>query len=576
MSIYVTFSSIADPVAARRKPSRWSEMRPVVRLFSRPWESGVIWPTMDNPASPRGHQVRQILASRGLSLYRVSERSAEIFGRSSLFYVPHSLYSDGGDPSLIPTFHQVLALSHISDYRLSDWLAAFGFDLDLIPRLRLLVPRKRTTLLDSRIYDSHAWIPWFADRGGIVPPPAIAPLGQLLARVEPVRAMDLLARGEKRFLYGKVGEEDVYAFPHLAPGSIVRIDPNRSEEMSPTMGPPSERRLFFVEHDFGYSCSQLVMLARDRVVLHSPEFPCTQIELILGRDARILGRIDAEIRPVAAHGRSRAAARPVVPPERHSPGSPHLKIDLKDLLQSSRLRAGLSFREASSMSRWIANLLADDSYFAATSTLSDYETLAAPPRHIQKVITLCVLYSIDFHEFLGASGLPLDREGREPMPDKLVPREVPGRGSRPGSAVEHESFAGPGGFLDVLIRRWEEIPLFLRHALGELTTLKQVSLSDIFWVGGDEAPIHPWLDRASLVAINRRIKRPAQWKTLFDQPLYLVLKRDGGYLCGCCALDEDELVVHLYPGMPLGALRFRNGIDAEVIGQVTTILRRLV
>ena len=48
------------------------------------------------------------------------------------------------------------------------------------------------------------------------------------------------------------------------------------------------------------------------------------------------------------------------------------------------------------MSRSIANLLADDSYFAATSTLSDYETLAAPPRHIQKVITLCVLYSIDF------------------------------------------------------------------------------------------------------------------------------------------------------------------------------------
>jgi len=530
---------------------------------------------MDSSANRGAHQVREILASRGLTLYRVSERSAQIFGRSSLFYVPHSLYSDGEDSSLIPTFHQMLALSHISNYRLNDWFAAFGFDLDLIPRLRVLVPRKRTTLLDSRVHDVHAWIAWFADRARGVSPPPIAPLGQLLALAAPVRALDLLALGEKRFLYGKVGEEDVYAFPDLAPGSIVRIDPNRSEEISPGAGPPGERRLFFVEHDFGYSCSQLVMLAKDRVVLHSPELPCTQIELALGKDARILGRIDAEIRPVAAHGRRRVTARPVVPPKQRSPGSPHLKIDLKDLLQSSRLRAGLSFREASAMSRSIANLLADDSYFAATSTLSDYETLAAPPRHIQKVITLCVLYSIDFHEFLGAAGLPLDREGREPMPDELIPREVPGRGSHPGSAVGHESLASPGGFLDVLIRQWEEIPLFLRHALGELTSLKQVSLSDIFWVGGDEAPIHPWLARASLVAVNRRIKRPAQWKALFDQPLYLVLKRDGGYLCGCCALREDELIVHLYPGVPLGARRFRNGIDAEVIGQVTTILRRL-
>jgi len=83
------------------------------------------------------------------------------------------------------------------------------------------------------------------------------------------------------------------------------------------------------------------------------------------------------------------------------------------------------------------------------------------------------------------------------------------------------------------------------------------------------------LARASLVAVNRRIKKPAPAKATFDQPLYLVLARDGSYLCGCCALDEGELVVHLYPGVPLGARRFRNGIDAEVIGQVTAILRRL-
>ena len=66
----------------------------------------------------RANQVRQILSTRGLTLYRVCQQSAEIFGRSSRFYVPHNLYYDVGNPSLIPTIHQMLALSHVTNYRL--------------------------------------------------------------------------------------------------------------------------------------------------------------------------------------------------------------------------------------------------------------------------------------------------------------------------------------------------------------------------------------------------------------------------------------------------------------------------
>jgi hypothetical protein len=84
------------------------------------------------PAKRRAERVRQVLSSRGLTLYRVSERSAEIFGRPSPYYVPHNLYYDIDQPSLIPTFQQMLALSHITGYQLGDWFAMFGFDLDVI------------------------------------------------------------------------------------------------------------------------------------------------------------------------------------------------------------------------------------------------------------------------------------------------------------------------------------------------------------------------------------------------------------------------------------------------------------
>lgn len=527
------------------------------------------------PAKRRAERVRQVLSSRGLTLYRVSERSAEIFGRSSPYYVPHNLYYDIDEPSLIPTFQQMLALSHITGYQLGDWFALFGFELDLIPRLRLLAPRKRTTLLDVSVYDQHAWIPWFATRQAVAQSPPIAPLGQLLRPAAPMRARDVLALGNRKFLYGKVGEEDVYALGQLSPGSIVRVDPTGAEERFPDLRPQAKKRLFFVEHDFGCSCSQLVRIAKDRILLHSPELSCGQLELKLGRDAQILGRIDAEIRPVAGHARASNESQRSILPKPRILGSPNLRANLHELLRSSRLRAGLSFREASSMSRWLAELLSDESYFAATSTLSDYETLSTPPRHIQKVITLCVLYSIDFLEFLATSGLPLDQAGREWMPDELVPRKMPDAQGALRSAWPGETLSVYSGFLDLLIRRWEEVPLFLLRSLDEVTSLKNLSLSDIFWVGRDIAPIHPWLVDASLVAINRRIKRPVSGKPTSDQPLYLILKRDGSYLCGCCALHQGELVVPSYPGVPLGARRFRNGVDAEVIGQVTTILRHL-
>jgi hypothetical protein len=524
----------------------------------------------------RANQVRQILSTRGLTLYRVCQQSAEIFGHSSRFYVPHNLYYDVANPTLIPTIHQLLALSHIANYRLYDWLAVFGFELDQIAKLRLLIPRLGTTLLDSGVYDTHAWIPWFAERlkGGQVPP--IAPLGQFLSAAEPRRARELLTLNRRGFLYAKVGEEDVHAFPHLAPDSIVRVDERRSEELLSGAKHNAEGRFFLVEHGFGFTCSRLVLLGKDRIMLHSPQRHCAQLELRLGREARILGVVDAEIRTITRHQTvqmpHRSAALPIPQPL----FAPNVHTNLKDLLRSSRFRVGLSFREASGMSRWIASTLSDERYFAAPSTLSDYETLLAPPRHIQKIVTLCALYCIDFREFLRACGLPLDHEGRDPIPDELVPRQLPKRSH--GRVPSEEESRQHHGLLDSLMKQWEEVPLFLRHSLNELTGLKNFSLSDVFWVGGDKTPSHPLLINATFVAVNRRVKKPVQStaKVVREAPLYLILKRDGSYLCGCCTLQQGSVVVHAYPGRPIGTQQFREGIDAEVIGQVTTILRRLL
>jgi hypothetical protein len=198
---------------------------------------------MDVSPHRRAERVRQILSTRGLTLYQVSRKSSEIFGRSSPSYIPHNLYYDVSVASLSPSIHQVLALSRITNYRVSDWLAVFGFDLDAIPWLQSILPKKRTVILDSTVYDTDTWIPWFAEKLGSEIKAAIVPLGQLLIPHAPVTAKELLALDESRFLYAKVGQEDSLAFPDIGPGSIIRIDAERSREVPSPAKNFSDKRI---------------------------------------------------------------------------------------------------------------------------------------------------------------------------------------------------------------------------------------------------------------------------------------------------------------------------------------------
>ena len=520
-------------------------------------------------------RVRQILSMKGLTLYQVSQRSADIFGESSPYYVPQGLYHELAAGALGPNIHQLVAFSRISNYRLVDWLAIFGFRLDAIPRLQLLIPWRRTVLLDSSTYDEEQWIPWFADRISKSDVPGIAPLSQVLRPAAPRRARDLLTLNKRRFLYAKVGWDDLFAFPELGPGSIVRIDIRPIPDPLSAIGPSASKRIFFVENDHSLNCGHLRRLDK-QILLCSTCFPFTQAELRLGRRARILGTIDAEIRPLSARsGAERAPGTQTLSKEPAAPADAPV-TDLQQLLRIARIRVGISFRAASILSQWIAHTFADQTYFAAPGTLSDYENVSPPIHHIQKIVSLCVLYCIDFWTFFRVAGLPVDELGHDPLPDEMNPRTGLPR-NRPSNEPKHIGGGEKPGFLSTLIDQWEALPLFITSALPEISGLKNVSLSDIFWVGGNHNPIHPCLVDASLLAVNRRVKIPSRTTapTVWEQPVYIVLLRDGSYLCGSCVLRQGILTVHPHSDTPNSSIRLRNGIDAEVIGQVTTILRKL-
>lgn len=226
------------------------------------------------------------------------------------------------------------------------------------------------------------------------------------------------------------------------------------------------------------------------------------------------------------------------------------------------------------MSRHIAAELGDKQYFAAPGSLSDYEAVDNPPRHIHKAITLCAVYGLQFTTFLRSIGLDLDETGQDPIPDNLVPRELPA-GFRDANN-KSEQFTG-NGFLQQLLNRTQPVPFFLRESLRDLSGLRSPSLHDFFWVGGEPNPLHPLLVNGLLVIVNRHRKKPtySRSKPLWQQPLYMLLKRDGTYVCGCCSSENGTLVIHPYSQNYQRSEQLRNHDDAEVIGQIVLVARRL-
>jgi len=511
-----------------------------------------------------------------LTLYQVSQRSAEIFGRSGPYYVPHNRYYSLDDPRLCPSIEQFIALSQISKYRLCDWLAVFGFQLDQIAHVQPLLTRTRTVFLDSTLYDENAWIPWFSQKVPDDAVPSVAPLSLLLSPTAPKRAKELIDFRRKGFVYAKVGEHDLLAFPDLLPGSFIRIDTRRGQVPLDCKTAPS-RQIYLVEHNSVLFCGRMQWTGKDRLILCSTQFPFAQFELGPASAALVHGVVDAEMRPLTK--------RPIDSPPRESAiaksttvirPTASASIGLKYLLRSARNQAGLTFRQASRTSRTIAQALGDEQYFSAAGTLSDYETLAHPPRHVQKIISLCILYSIPFWDFLRAAGLPIESAAGDAIPDELVLRPIPQTAHFP-SRAETKTAGEQSGFLQTVIEQWTEVPFFLSHSLAVASGLTNLSTSDIFWVGGDPNPIHPYLANATLAVINQHMKKPpsSAAQMLWEQPLYLILRRDGSFLCGVCTSLGDLLVVHPYPERSFVPRKLRKEVDAEVIGQVTAIVRQL-
>ena len=529
-------------------------------------------------------RVRRILSAKNLTLYKVSSLTKAMYKREPAYHVPRNFYFQLRSEAWNPTIQQLLALSRVSGYRLADWLAVFGFPLDTIPGLQSALPHPRTTLLDSGSYDEREPIPWFRDRPGRGTTPTVSPLSQLLEPSGERRLGSLVVANRGPFIYVKIGRQDAFAFPDLLPGSIVRANSRPMQQISASPRGKVSKHIFLIEHSRGVCCCRLDFETGNRVALMATQLPFASVELELESEARILGILDLEFRPMATYRRK--SLSPFAPSEvapdlakLWAPGPLKQKNGVQPpaapLLRGARIRAGLSLRRASEMSRAIAKALHDERYFASPGWLSDFEARGVPPRHIHKLLSVCILYPIRFPDLLNSFGLDLSGTPTTPIPEEWM-------NERDQRVPEGHEIAGyertpAGGFLTTILRRIGDIPLFLRHSLPSLCGLSDITLRDVFWVGSQLEPLHPSLAGALFVVVDRRKQRPRIFrrKAPWEQPIYLVARRDGSYVLASCNLENSTIVVHPYAEGFVRPERLRNRVDAYVVGQVVSVIRSL-
>jgi hypothetical protein len=487
--------------------------------------------------------------------------------------IPRNFHNDLVTTALSPDIFQLFTLSAVSGYRLADWFALFGFSPEETPHLQLSLPAKRTALVSGTRYQSQPELRFFAPPGWSAP--SVCPLAQFLRTLEVQRISQAPSAEHESSLYARVGREDAFAFPDLLPGSLVRVDTQNPERWLPARIGTVSHTVFVVEHAQGLVCCRLRCVNEERFAPQASELPYAQVPLEFGSEARLLGVVDLELRRLSRTGRTET---PEIPPElatfwKPEPLAAERKKDLGGWIRAARARSGLHLREASSQSARIAELLEDSRYFIARGSLSAYERLERPPRHVHKVISLCALYGLALETFLEKLGLPLAQSGHDPFPNDLFSQS-----SSPPLLRARKSATlpfAPSSLAD-LVAQSQNVPPFLASALRQ-TGESVRSVHDIFWVGGSPGSFHSRLQAPLFAAVDRRQKRPKPTGQLPspDESIFILLRRDGRFLCGRTVFEGRDLLVQPFSDGVSKPVRLRNRVDAEVVGQVVGVIRRV-
>ena len=246
-----------------------------------------------------------------------------------------------------------------------------------------------------------------------------------------------------------------------------------------------------------------------------------------------------------------------------------------ELLKDLRARLGITTRDVAELSQKIAETQGNPEFQISNAWLTQIENSNSVPS-IFKLYSLSAIYRLKFTDLLCLYGLDLQKlslhQITSPLPQThLTTLEVYDADRTVSFPVRFDrSFdVDNTNLLSRMVELWGEVPIALIQHLD-------IRHSQYGYIGLHDFTLYPLLRPGSFVQIDSRVRRvqPLRWRTEFDRPIYFIELRDG-YACSWCDLLDGQLLLLPHPLSPVSARKFRYGIDAEIVGQVTAVAMRL-
>lgn len=395
----------------------------------------------------RVQSVANILRYSGYTITQLSTRTGRLYGHGSPYFIPPTfLYKLRS--GVTPHICQIVALSENTGYRFVDWMRILGFDLHQIPRLQMQLHTERTVLVTPIEFET----PSFRSRHPRSHSPALHHHVDVLSAG--FRPGENLRSANRRYWFAKIGIRDAVVSHKVFPGMIVRVDRCYRQPMDGVDNGSLHNRLWLLEQPGGLTCSHLRWIDDHQIVLLPSRPPWGTLPLCLSREARILGLVNlgpGSARPETMQfkaGPMRGAYPPSSPLDR-------AEMSFSGLLRAARRRTGLTFRAAHQLTGTIARILASPDYAIGLGLLSDYETMDRLPRHVAKIISLCITYCLDIRQLMEAAGIHIDDSSKMPLP--VVDSLVASGQDFVDSAEQYRTIGLGAGYIRSLGRRFEGI-----------------------------------------------------------------------------------------------------------------------
>ena len=238
-----------------------------------------------------GMRLRQLRERLGFTIRDVEAASHKLADRldKSEYCIPLSRLSDIESKDVVPGIHKLCSLSLIYRRSIEELLSYFQIDLpSMAVQIGRDLPWPHTDTI-AAIAPKQVEVP-FMDPGFNLQ--RTAPCLRHIQKWGVLPAAHLKALAENGSEYALIGSEDCMMYPLLRPGTLVQVDPNRTEIVASGWKNEYDRPLYLVETRKGYYCCWVSLASGNRIVLQ-PHPLSNESPLVLRHpdDAEIAGRV---------------------------------------------------------------------------------------------------------------------------------------------------------------------------------------------------------------------------------------------------------------------------------------------